>query len=179
MENADADGAAGDTAARNTARPLLRVAFVVVALVVLDQLSKSWAVATLADGPVSVIGDTVELRLVRNPGGAFGRFQGLTPVLALGAIAITVFLVRTVRQATDRVLLAGLTLVLAGALGNLGDRLFRSPGILRGHVVDFVSIAWWPVFNVADSCISIGAVLLIVHGFRTPTDEPAAPGPAS
>lgn len=179
MENADADGATGDTDARRDARPLLRVAFVVVALVALDQATKVWAVASLSDGPVSVIGETVELRLVRNPGGAFGRFQGLTPVLALGAIAITVFLVRTVRRTTDRLLLAGLTLVLAGALGNLGDRLFRSPGVLRGHVVDFVSVAWWPVFNVADSCITVGAVLLIVHGFRTPADEPAAPSHSS
>ncbi|HEX5614151.1 MAG TPA: signal peptidase II [Acidimicrobiia bacterium] len=178
MENAGADRAAGDADTPPGPRPLLRVGAVVAALVVVDQITKSWAVAALADGPVSVIGDAVELRLVRNPGGAFGRFQGLTPLLALGAIAITVFLVRTVRTTTDRILLAGLTLILAGALGNLGDRVFRSPGVLRGHVVDFVSVGWWPVFNVADSCISIGAVLLIVHGFRAPAETPTTRHPS-
>lgn len=174
MENAAADGAARAPDPPDVRRPLLRIAAVVAALVAVDQLTKVWAVAALSDGPISVIGDTVELRLVRNPGGAFGRFQGLTPLLALGAIAITVFLVRAVRRATDRLLLAGLAAVLAGALGNLSDRVFRSPGVLRGHVVDFVSISWWPVFNVADSCITIGALLLIVHSFRSPADEPAS-----
>ena len=58
-------------------------------------------------------------------------------------------------------LVVALTLVLGGALGNLADRFFRAPGFLRGHVVDFVSVGWWPVFNVADSCVTIGAVLLI------------------
>jgi signal peptidase II len=59
-----------------------------------------------------------------------------------------------------------LTLVLGGALGNLTDRLVRAPGFLRGHVVDFVSVGWWPVFNVADSCVTIGALLLIVRSVR-------------
>jgi signal peptidase II len=58
--------------------------------------------------------------------------------------------------------------VLGGALGNLVDRFFRAPGFLRGHVVDFVAVGWWPVFNIADSCITIGAVLLIVRSLRAP-----------
>ena len=98
--------------------------------------------------------------LTRNSGSAFSRFQGYTPVLAVLAIVIAVFVARAVRQATDRWMLVGLVLVLGGALGNLVDRFVRSPGFLRGHVVDFVAVGWWPVFNVADSCITIGAIVL-------------------
>jgi len=137
-------------------------------IVALDVLTKVWAVAALSDGPISIVGDFVELRLTRNPGGAFGRFQGMTVVLALAAIAITVLLVRELRRTTDRVLFFGLTLVLGGALGNLVDRVFRSPGVLRGHVVDFVSVGDFPVFNVADSCITIGAIVLVLRTLRAP-----------
>jgi len=140
----------------------------IAAIVAVDQLTKAWAVAALSDGPVHVIGDTVEFELTRNGGGAFSRFQGMTPVLAVGAIVVTFVLFRVLRGMTDPVLVVALTLVLGGALGNLVDRFVRSPGFLRGHVVDFVSVGWWPVFNVADSCVSIGAVLLIVRSLRAP-----------
>jgi signal peptidase II len=141
----------------------------ITAIVALDQLTKSWAVAALSDGPIHVIGDTVELELTRNSGGAFSRFQGMTPVLAILAVVVTLVLARVLRQTADGVLVFALTLVLGGALGNLVDRFVRAPGFLRGHVVDFVSVGWWPVFNVADSCVSIGAVLLILRSLRTPT----------
>ena len=80
---------------------------------------------------------------------------------------MTIVLVRVLRGVTDRVLVVALTLVLGGALGNLVDRFLRAPGFLRGHVVDFVAVGWWPVFNVADSCVTIGAVLLILRSLRT------------
>jgi signal peptidase II len=140
----------------------------IATIVAVDQLTKAWAVAALSDGPVHVIGDTVEFELTRNGGGAFSRFQGMTPVLAIGAIVVTFVLFRVLRGMTDSVLVVALTLVLGGALGNLVDRFVRAPGFLRGHVIDFVSVGWWPVFNVADSCVSIGAVLLIVRSLRAP-----------
>jgi signal peptidase II len=140
----------------------------IAAIVAVDQLTKAWAVAALSDGPVHVIGDTVEFELTRNGGGAFSRFQGMTPVLAVGAIVVTVVLARVLRRTTDTILVVALTLVLGGALGNLVDRFARAPGFLRGHVVDFVSVGWWPVFNVADSCVTIGAVLLILRSLRPP-----------
>ena len=148
-----------------------RTAWVVAALVCIvavDQLTKSWAVAALADGPKHVIGDFLVLDLSRNSGSAFSRFQGYTPVLAVLAIVIAFFVARAVRDATDRFTLVGLVLVLGGALGNLADRFARSPGFLRGHVVDFVAVGWWPVFNVADSCITIGAIFLIVRTLLAP-----------
>jgi signal peptidase II len=140
----------------------------VVAIVAIDQLTKAWAVSALADGPKHLVGDLVVFDLARNSGSAFSRFQGYTPVLAVLAIVITVFLARSLRQTTDRWMLVGLVLVLGGALGNLADRLARSPGFLRGHVVDFVAIGWWPVFNFADSCITIGAIILIVRTLFAP-----------
>ena len=144
----------------------------IAAIVAIDQLTKIWAVAALSDGPVHVIGESVELELTRNAGGAFSRFQGMTPLLAIGAVFVTFVLARVLRGTTDRVLVVALTLVLGGALGNLVDRFVRAPGFLRGHVIDFVSIGWWPVFNVADSCITIGAVLLIVRSLRVSRLEP-------
>jgi signal peptidase II len=140
----------------------------IATIVAIDQLTKVWAVSNLADGPKHVIGDTVELSLTRNGGSAFSRFQGMTPILAVGAIIVTVVLVRVLHGATDRVLVVALSLVLGGALGNLTDRFLRAPGFLRGHVVDFVAVGWWPVFNVADSCVTIGALLLIARSLRPP-----------
>jgi signal peptidase II len=137
----------------------------IVAIVAVDQLTKIWAVAALDDGPIRIVGDTVKFELTRNGGGAFSRFQGMTPVLAVGAIVVSFVLARVLRAQTDRVLVVALTLVLGGALGNLMDRFVRAPGFLRGHVIDFVAVGWWPVFNVADSCITIGAVLLVIRSF--------------
>ncbi|MGQ0824081.1 MAG: signal peptidase II [Actinomycetota bacterium] len=168
MANGDAEANTGGPGSEAPRGRLVRVFAAVLVLVALDQAAKIWAVAALADGPIHIIGDTVELTLARNPGGAFGRFQGLTPLLALGAIIVTVILVRASHRATDIWTLVGLVLLLGGATGNLGDRIFRSPGVFRGHVVDFVSVGWWPVFNVADSCISIGAVVLILRSLRAP-----------
>jgi signal peptidase II len=162
-----------DTRGRSRSRP--RVTGVVAALatiVAVDQLTKAWAVAALADGPKHVIGDFFVFDLSRNGGSAFSRFQAYTPVLAVLAMVIAAFVARAVRHATDRWTLVGLVLVLGGALGNLGDRLARSPGFLRGHVVDFVAVGWWPVFNVADSCITIGAIVLIIRTLFAPAAEP-------
>jgi signal peptidase II len=140
-----------------------KLALPVVAIVVVDQLTKSWAVSALADGPKQIVGDHVKFELARNSGSAFSGFQGYTPILAVLAIVVTIFIARAARRATDRWVLTGLVLVLGGALGNLCDRIARSPGFLRGHVVDFVAVGWWPVFNVADSCITVGAILLVVR----------------
>jgi signal peptidase II len=161
---------------RGKTTPRSRSAWVLAALVgivAIDQLTKSWAVSALADGPKHVIGDFLVLEVSRNSGSAFSRFQGYTPVLAVLAIVIAVFVARSLRQATDRWMLVGLVLVLGGALGNLCDRLVRSPGFLRGHVVDFVAVGWYPVFNFADSCITIGAIVLIVRTLFAPSAAPA------
>jgi signal peptidase II len=145
-------------------------------IVLLDQLTKSWMVARHADDPISIVGDDVEFRLARNSGGAFSTFTSATPVLAVLAIGLTIWLVWTLRRTNDRATIVALALVLGGALGNLADRLFRSPGVLRGHVVDFVRVGDFPSFNVADSAITVGAVLLILLSFRR---QPAVPEEAA
>lgn len=133
---------------------------IVVGVLVADQLTKAWAVRELADGPVLLAGDDVGFRLARNTGSAFSLFRGFTPLLALLAIVVAVFLVRTVRRTDDTLLVVALSLVLGGALGNLVDRMFRAPGFLRGGVVDFIGVGSFPTFNVADSAVTVGAVLL-------------------
>jgi len=111
--------------------------------------------------PISIIGDTVTLTLVRNPGAAFSMATGMTWLLSLVAIAVVIGVIRIGRTLRSPWWVVGLGLVLGGAVGNLTDRLFRSPGPLQGHVVDFVSVGWWPVFNVADSAVVCGAILLV------------------
>jgi len=159
VPNADADRR--DRAPSDRQRRALFVAAIVAAVVLLDQLTKTWAVASLADGPVSIIGTDVELALSRNTGGAFSLFQGMTPVLAVLAIVLVVFLVRAARQTDGIIAVVALALVLGGAIGNLADRIVRSPGFLRGAVVDFVRVDTFPTFNVADSAITVGAILLV------------------
>jgi signal peptidase II len=148
---------------RSPAGPLA-VAAVVVAI---DQLTKIWAVGALSDGPVEVVGSLLQLRLTRNPGGAFSLGTGLTPVLAVLAVAMVVYIVRTTRRTADIVMAYSLALVLGGAVGNLVDRFVRSPGILRGEVVDFIKVPHWPTFNIADSAITIGVILIAARGWRT------------
>jgi signal peptidase II len=131
-------------------------------VVLLDLATKVWAVHELSDAPVAVIGDDIGFRLARNTGGAFSLFQGFTPLLAVIAGIVAYFLVRTVRRTEDTLLVVALSLVLGGALGNLVDRVFRSPGFLRGAVVDFVHVGSFPTFNVADASITVGAVLVVI-----------------
>jgi signal peptidase II len=154
--------------AANGARPVPRwlAPTVVLGVVVLDQITKVWVVAALSDGPLSIIGDDVELRLTRNSGGAFSLFTNATFLLAIVAVVLSIVLIRAVRRARDLFTVLALSLVLGGALGNLADRIARSPGFLRGEVVDYVRVGSFPSFNVADSAITIGAALLIIAALR-------------
>lgn len=151
----------------------------IAAIVVADQLTKVWAVAQLSERDIDLIGSRVGFTLTRNSGAAFSSFQGATALLAVIASVVSVVLWRMARRATDRWILTGLVMVLAGALGNLVDRFVRSPGPLRGHVVDFIHVWPIPVFNIADACITLGAGLLIVRSLFMGDDDPGriAPGP--
>lgn len=138
-------------------------------VMVVDQLTKTWALRTLADGPLYLLGP-VRLALARNTAGAFGLGGSLVPFLAVAAVVGVVLLV--VRSDVTRRALpaAAAGLVLGGAFGNLVDRLVRAPGLLRGAVVDFVDLRWWPVFNLADAAITCGCLLLLLSGWRGSTD---------
>src|SRR5690349_1067558 len=133
-----------------------------------DVLTKIAAVANLEGRPpLELLGGAVYLVLVRNPGAAFSLATGYTWVLSLVAVAVVVVIARIARRLRSTGWAVALGLVLGGALGNLSDRIFRAPAPLRGHVVDVVSLfapdgSVWPVFNLADSCIVTGGVLLVL-----------------
>ncbi len=135
-------------------------------MLVADQLTKAWAVAALDSGPIHVVGP-LRLALVYNTAGAFGLGGAFVPFLAVAALAV-VLVMATTGEAAGRPLVAvSLGLLVGGAFGNVADRLFRgSGGFLRGGVVDFVDVGFWPVFNVADSAITCGCILLLWAGRR-------------
>ena len=133
-------------------------------MVVADQLTKWWAVDRLSRGPIAVVG-SIRLALTHNSGGAFGLGSGVVPVVVLAVVALVVVLFVVGRSIDRSAIAVALGLVLGGALGNLADRVFRAPGFGRGSVVDFVDLRWWPVFNLADTAITCGCVLLVVFSF--------------
>jgi signal peptidase II len=143
-----------------------------------DQVTKLVAVATLEGRPAIDLG-ILDLRVIRNPGGAFG-IPGLFPGLFVVVTVIVVTLVVRALPGTDRVsLAAAYGLVTGGALGNVMDRIFRSPGFPSGHVVDIVDLRWWPVFNAADVGICVGALLIVLLLSKVEREEAATPNAAT
>ncbi len=143
---------------------------VAVAIIGLDIASKATVVATLTNrAPIRLLGGFLKLRVDRNPGAAFSFAPGLTILFSLIAIAVIVVILRSSRRIRSLAWAITLGLLLGGATGNLIDRIFRSPGVFRGWVVDWIQIPHWPVFNLADSAIVCGgilAVLLSARGIR-------------
>ncbi|MFT4086474.1 MAG: signal peptidase II [Gordonia sp. (in: high G+C Gram-positive bacteria)] len=163
MSDAPAHDAGPKTSRRRRRKLLPLLVVVAVVAYLLDLLTKTLAVAKLdPDRPVSVIGDVVTLHLLRNSGAAFSMATGYTWVLTFIALAVVAGIIKYSGRLNSVGWVIGLGLVLGGALGNLTDRMFREPGPLRGHVVDFISVGWWPVFNIADSAVVCGAVLLVI-----------------
>jgi signal peptidase II len=159
--------------ARSPARGLLGLTIAVAALVVvLDQLTKWWALERLVDGDIDVVW-TLRFRLAFNSGMAFSQGRGLGPVIGALGLVVVVVLVVSARKGTSKVGAVAVGMVIGGAAGNLLDRLFRSDdGLLQGRVVDFIDFQWWPVFNVADMAIVIGGILLVVSAWSG-TRQPA------
>jgi signal peptidase II len=135
-----------------------------------DVVSKVAVVATLSHRPpVRLLGGLLTLRVLRNGGAAFSVGTSMTVVFTLIAAGVIVFILRTSRRLRSLPWAITLGLLLGGAMGNLTDRILRSPGLFRGEVVDWIQVPHWPVFNVADSAIVCGgvlAVLLAARGMR-------------
>ena len=149
---------------RSWAGLLLSVAGVVVAL---DLATKVLAVARLEDRePIQLLGGALLLSVSRNPGAAFSFATGATWVFTVVAVVVIAAILRTAGRVRVRPWALALGLVMGGAAGNLIDRLFRSPGIGRGAVVDFLDFRVWPVFNLADSAIVCGGVLAVLLSLR-------------
>ncbi|NBQ99356.1 MAG: signal peptidase II [Actinobacteria bacterium] len=137
-----------------------------VAVVALDQVTKTWAVNALDDGRTIDLFWTLRLALGFNSGMAFSKATGLGPFIGIVATLAIVFIVASMRRAESAASAFGMVLVAAGAAGNVIDRLFRGDAWFRGSVVDFIDLQWWPVFNVADSAITVGGVLVIIAALR-------------
>lgn len=131
-----------------------------------DLVTKIWAVERLSDpnSSIEIVGDLFQLELTRNPGAAFGIGVGMTIVFTLLSLVVVGVVLRTSNRLGSTWWAVVFGLVLGGALGNLTDRLFRSPGFMRGHVIDFLHLKNWPVFNLADTafCIAGAIVFLLV-----------------
>ena len=164
---------------------MLGVALLVLAL---DIISKTIVVATLSDrAPVRLLGGLLTLREARNPGAAFSIGGTSTTILFTAiAVGVVIFIVRTSRRIYSLPWAIALGLLLGGAMGNLTDRIFRSPAPFRGWVVDWIQVPHWPVFNLADSAICCGGALMVLlaargHGIEgqarpaRPASPPAQP----
>lgn len=149
--------------------------FLVVAIgwIVIDQVSKSWAAARLPDGNIDIVG-SLRFNLAYNSGASFSMGDGYGRWIALVAVVIVVLLVWQGLRATSRLSAIALGMIVGGALGNLVDRAVRDGrgGFLGGSVVDFVDLQWWPVFNVADVGVVVGAILLVVSTLLPVSDDP-------
>ena len=150
-------------------RPRAAATTIAVLTIVAPQPTKAWALDALPDGPNFLIGNSVGFRLTRNSGAAFGILEGAGSWLALLAVIIVVVVFLSLHKEMGRSTILALGLVLGGAIGNLADRLFRGDGIADGLVVDFVDIGPWPNFNIADSAIVIGIILILWESLTTPS----------
>ena len=138
----------------------------IAVIVASDQLSKHWALNRLSDNRVIDLVGSLRFKLAFNKGMAFSQAPGAGPVIgALGFVVVIVIVVWLRRSAQGAAAIAA-GLIVGGAIGNLTDRLLRGDAWLSGAVVDFIDLQWWPVFNVADAAISIGAVLMVVASVR-------------
>ncbi|MDQ4086143.1 MAG: signal peptidase II [Actinomycetota bacterium] len=162
-----------DTEAHDHSRAHRRIGLcvaVAVLVYVADVVTKAVAVELLGgQPPVPVFGELLQLRLTRNPGAAFSLGTSATLLLSLVSIGVVLVVAWLARRVASPVWAVALGLLLAGAGGNLTDRVLRAPAPeqpLQGHVVDFLELPNWPVFNVADSAIVLAAGLIILQSLR-------------
>lgn len=145
-----------------------RLWILIASIVVADQLTKHWALNRLSgDRTIDLVG-SLRFNLAFNKGMAFSQATGAGPVIGALGFVIVIVIVLWLRRSATGVAAVAAGMIVGGAIGNLIDRLFRGEAWLRGAVVDFIDLQWFPIFNIADSAISIGAVLMILASFRKP-----------
>jgi signal peptidase II len=153
------------TATKNASKTIAY--WLILAVVVADQLTKQWVLNALSDGKVVKLFWTLQFNLVFNSGMAFSQGQGVGRIIGVLAIFVVIGLLMSLRDAKIFATTIGTGLLVGGATGNILDRLFRDGGWMGGSVVDFIDLQWFPVFNVADSAVTIGAGFLILGAFMT------------
>ncbi|MDW8472386.1 signal peptidase II [Streptomyces scabiei] len=157
-----------DAAARPRGRRRIAVLFGVAALAyALDLVSKMIVVARLEHHePIEIIGEWLKFEAIRNAGAAFGFGEAFTIIFTVIATIVIVVIARLARKLYSLPWAIALGLLLGGALGNLADRIFRAPGVFEGAVVDFIAPKGFAVFNLADSAIVCGGILIVLLSFR-------------
>jgi len=142
-----------------------------VAVLVLDILTKGWAVSALSDGRDIHIFWTMHFALTHNEGMAFSTGTNIGPFIGMLAIVVIAILVATMRKQSNTMSLVATGCIVGGATGNVLDRVFRGTGFMNGAVVDFIDLRWWPVFNVADIGIVCGAIAVAFSMIVTHPEE--------
>lgn len=160
-----------DRARRRGAITLFAVA---AAAYVADRVTKVWAESRLVDAPIDVIDGVLTFRFTTNSGGAFSIGGSAPWIFVTASVIVTGLILATAFRHRSLPAAAAVGSILGGALGNLTDRAIRGPGF-RGRVVDFIDLHVWPIFNLADTAIVVGAALLAVASFRE--DRSAEAGP--
>ncbi|MEH0147594.1 signal peptidase II [Corynebacterium sp. Q4381] len=154
---------------------LKAVAAIMVLVAAVDQGVKQLMLSWLEPGqPQPVIGDWFRFYLLFNPGAAFSMGQNMTWLFTAFQLAFVVGALIYAPRIANRWELVGIALIAGGALGNLCDRLFRDPGFWFGHVVDYISVGNFAVFNIADACITVGVVVFIASMLLHPDHETPA-----
>lgn len=150
-------------------------------LYAVDQVTKWLAVDRLTGQPDRpLVGEVLQLHLTRNPGAAFSTGTAYTEVFTAVSVVAVVVVLYLSRRLGSLLWAVAMGVLLAGVAGNLTDRMLRQPGPLRGHVVDFLMLPNWPIFNMADVFINVAAGLIVVQAFRgvrldgspVPDDDP-------
>ena len=137
------------------------------AIWLLDFATKSWALNSLdSRNPVKLLGNFLQLTLLKNSGAAFSLAQGATIIFTIFAISVVVAIAYYSTKITSFGWSIVLGLALGGILGNLTDRIFRAPGFFTGHVIDWIQLPNWPVFNLADSAIVVAASIAVILSIR-------------
>ena len=131
-----------------------------------DFATKVWALTSLSSEPRKIIGNFLQFTLVHNSGAAFNFATGFAIAFSLLALAVVIAAIYFAPKITSRGWQISIGLLLGGVLGNLTDRIFREPSFLNGHVIDWIQIPHWPVFNIADSAICIAAVISFALSLR-------------
>jgi signal peptidase II len=144
-----------------------RLYLIAWAIWLIDFATKSWALANLdSRNPVKIIGSFLQLTLIKNSGAAFSFGEGATVLFSVFACLVVMAIGYFAPKLTSKGWSVVLGLALGGIIGNLSDRIFREPGFLTGHVIDWIELPKWPVFNIADSAIVVAASIAVVLSIR-------------